>query len=317
MQSEQDSLATMPCVVLGGGGFIGTHLCGALVRAGARVSAFGRSRSYPEALSGVAWRSGEFSDRTALARAIEGAELVFHLLGGSTPESSNRDPLGDLLSSTAASLQLLENCRAAGVRKIVFLSSGGTVYGVPAHVPISETVATDPISAYGISKLAIEKYLYLYKHLYGLDYSILRVANPFGPYQNPLRRQGLVAALIHRILRRQPIEIWGDGKVVRDYIYVEDVINAVLSVVGYKGPNRILNVGSGVGRSVAEVADDIGRVLGQEIRCIYRPGRATDVPINVLDIELIGQELGWRPTTPWNDALVKTAAWLGSISETG
>jgi UDP-glucose 4-epimerase len=301
----------MNCVVLGGGGFIGTHLCRTLRRNGAWVRGFGRSRTDPEALAGVPWTTGEFTDRGALASAVEGCEVVFHLLGGSIPDVSNKDPLGDLLGSVVPTLQLLEICRASRVRKIVFISSGGTVYGIPRAVPIPESAPTDPISAYGISKLTIEKYLALYRHLYGGDYSVLRVANTFGPYQSPVRGQGLVAALMHRIAQGQPVEIWGDGRIVRDYIYIDDAVEAVIAAAGYHGPHHVFNVGAGVGRSVLDVVTDIAEVLGRpNVVPIHKPGRATDVPINVLDITLIQRELGWSPRSNWTEALKLTADWI-------
>jgi UDP-glucose 4-epimerase len=314
----QPDLRRTPCLVLGGGGFIGTHLCRALARQGAQVHGFGRRRAYPEALAGIPWIGGEFTDRAALARAVEGNEVVFHLLGGSTPESSNKDPVGDLLSCTAATLQLLEICCASGVQKVVFLSSGGTVYGVPRQLPIPETAPTDPISAYGISKLAVEKYLNLYRHLQGLEYAVLRVANPFGPYQSPDRRQGVVPALMYRIMHGQPVEIWGNGHVVRDYLYIDDVVTALLAIVGYCGAHRVFNVGGGAGRSVLEVVDDIAEVLGRpRFERVHKPGRATDVPVNVLDVSLIEREIGWCPTTPWLEALRATAEWLRGLDLRG
>jgi UDP-glucose 4-epimerase len=304
-------LRGMSCLVLGGGGFIGTHLCRELRRHGARVHGFGRSRTSPEALAGIPWTNGEFTDRAALARAVEGSEVVFHLLGSSTPDSSNKDPLGDLLSATVPTLQLLELCRGSSVRKVVFVSSGGTVYGIPSLLPIPESAPTDPISAYGIGKLAVEKYLALYHHLHGNDFCVLRVANPFGPYQNPDRRQGLIAAFMHRLARDQPIEIWGDGKVVRDFIYIDDVIKALLAAVGYDGPHRVFNVGAGVGRSVLDVVQDIGRVLGRsQVVPVHKPGRAADVPVNILDIALIGREFGWAPQADWMQGLRETAEWM-------
>ena len=129
--------------------------------------------------------------------------------------------------TSQSSLALFDICRNSGVKRIVFVSSGGTIYGPSAQIPISETAPTDPITAYGVGKLAIEKYLALYEHLFGLDYRILRVANPFGPFQIPLKNQGVIAALISRALKNEPIEIWGDGSVVRDYIYVDDVVAAL------------------------------------------------------------------------------------------
>jgi UDP-glucose 4-epimerase len=316
MHGQEKGLRGVSCLVLGGGGFIGTHLCQALLREGAQVRGFGRSRADPGALTGVVWTNGEFADRTALARAVDGCEVVFHLLGGSIPDSSNKDPLGDLLSSAVPSLQLLEICRASMVRKIVFISSGGTVYGIPHEVPIPESAPTDPISAYGISKLAIEKYLALYHYLYGCDYSVLRVANSFGPYQSPHRRQGLIAAFMHRIARGQAVEIWGDGRVVRDFVYIDDVIDAVLAAAVYGGSHRVFNVGAGIGRSVQEVVTDIADVLGRpDVAPIHKPGRATDVPVNVLNIALIQREFGWSPRTDWRQGLRLTADWIRSVQD--
>lgn len=299
--------------MLGAGGFIGGHLCRELLRCGAAVHGFGRRRAYPEALAGVRWTAGEFSDRAALARAMDGAEYVFHLIGGSIPESSNKDPVADLIAGPVASLHMLEMCRAtAAVRKIVFVSSGGTIYGVPRRTPIREDAPTDPISAYGVGKLAVEKYLHVYQHLYGLDYAVLRVANPFGPWQDPDRRQGVVAALTRAMLDGRPVEIWGDGRVVRDYLYAADVAEAISAAAIYAGPHRVFNVGSGVGRSVLDLVRDIAAALGREggVDIVHKPGRATDVPVNVLDTSLIRQEMGWAPGTPWPAALDATIAWM-------
>ena len=299
------------CLVLGAGGFIGIHLCRALLGAGARVHGFGRRLAYPDATAGIRWTSGEFSDRAALARAVEGAELVFHLLASSTPESSNKDPLADLEANVAATLNLLEICRAAQTRKLVFASSGGTVYGVPERTPIGEHHPTDPISAYGVSKLAVEKYLGLYHHLHGLDYAVLRFANPFGPYQDPFRRQGIIAAMAQAALDGRPAEIWGDGLVVRDFVFAPDAADAFLHAACHQGPSRIFNVGSGVGRSVLDVLDAIGEIMGlARIERVHKPGRPADVPVNILDIGLIGRELGWAPATPWPDAMLATIEWL-------
>ncbi|MBV9201983.1 MAG: NAD-dependent epimerase/dehydratase family protein [Alphaproteobacteria bacterium] len=311
-----DILRGTSCLVLGGGGFIGTHLCRGLTHRGARVHGFGRAPAYRDVLRGIRWTTAEFSDRAALARAIDGSDIIFHVLGGTTPESSNKDPVADLQGCTTAALEMLEICRISNVRKIVFVSSGGTVYGIAKTVPIPETASTEPICAYGISKLAVEKYLHLYRHLHGLDYMVLRIANPFGAYQAPDRRQGVIAAIVHRILQNEPVEIWGDGRVVRDFIYIEDVVSALIEVVGYCGPYRVFNVGSGVGRSILDVVAEIAMVLDKpRLVPIHKPGRVTDVPINILDISLIERETGWKPKTEWRRALAITASWLQSMSK--
>lgn len=301
----------MPCLVLGAGGFIGSHLCQVLAGAGARVHGFGRRPAFADSLPPMRFTSGEFTDRAALALAVDGAEIVFHLLGGTNPEVSNKDPIADLQINTVASVQLLELCRAAGVRKIVFVSSGGTVYGIPAAIPISEDAATNPISAYGINKLMVEKYLQLYAALGGPRAVALRVSNPYGPFQSPFRRQGLVPALIETVLAGRPVEIWGDGQVVRDYLYVGDLADAMLAASLYEGPEIVLNVGSGVGRSVLEVVESVCAALGRRPPpVIHKPGRRADVPANVLDITRVRKVFGWLPRTDWVDGLRCTADWV-------
>lgn len=298
------------CLVLGAGGFIGTNLCLRLLELGAKVQAFGRSKSFPRALEGATWIAGEFSDHTAVARAVEGNELVFHLVGGSLPESSNKDPAADLSANVLQTLNLLEVCRLSNVRKVIFASSGGTVYGIPSQIPIPETAATNPIAAYGISKLAIEKYLALYDYLHGLHFIALRIANPFGPFQVGYRKQGAIAAFVQKALNGEALEIWGDGEVVRDFIFIDDVVEAMIGAALYRGSHQVLNVGQGTGRSINQILRDIEVVLDRgPISKIYKAGRATDVPVNVLDISLIERELGWRPTTDWLAALRTTAEW--------
>jgi len=301
------------CLVLGGGGFIGTHLSRALAEQGARVTGFGRRQSYPEALVNISFVTAEFSDTTALAAALEHQDVVFHVLGSAAPEASNRDPVADLTNQVLATLRLLELCRLSGKPKIVFISSGGTVYGIPTSWPIQEGAATDPICAYGAGKLAVEKYLGVYNRVHTQPYVILRLANPFGPWQRPGRGQGVIATLLQRTLRGEPVEIWGDGKVVRDFIYIDDVVRAILGAALYEGPHHIFNVGSGIGRSIGGVAADIAGVLGQDHAAItHTSGRPVDVPINVLDIGLIRRELGWNPSVPWLDGLMRTADWIRS-----
>ena len=311
MTATAPRLDGVACLVLGAGGFIGTALCRTLVQAGARVHGFGRNRGFADALPPMRFTTGNFADRAALALAMDGADIVFHLLGGTNPEVSNKDPIADLQVNTVASVQLLELCRAAGVRKIVFVSSGGTVYGRQAHIPIPETAPTEPISAYGINKLMVEKYLQLYSYLGGPAAITLRVSNPYGPFQNPFRRQGLVAALIETVLSAQPVEIWGDGGVVRDFLYVDDVADAMLRAAIYEGPEQVFNVGSGIGRSVRDVAQAVCTMLGRpETPFVYRPSRQADVAANVLDTKRVAAALGWSAHTGWEDGLRRTAAWI-------
>src|SRR5215210_3221929 len=248
------AFASTRCLVLGGGGFLGINLSNALALAGAQVHAYGRSLSVPDSLlPSVRWTAADFADRQTLATAIESVDYVFHLVSSSTPSSANADPIADVNANLVATLGLLEICRVRPIKRLVFVSSGGTVYGVPQAVPIPETAPTDPVSAYGIHKIAIEKYLALYHRLYQLDYVVLRVANPYGPMQLARKNQGVIAAFLKHALGSEPIEIWGDGGVVRDFVYVDDVVRAMMMAAVHLSASRVFNVGSGAGMSLNDV----------------------------------------------------------------
>ncbi len=318
MTACADDIEGLRCVVLGGGGFMGTNLCLALARRGARVQAFGRSRIMAAVHDRVTWMSGLFEDPSAIARAIEGNSIVFHLIGASTPASSNKDPIADLNAGAINTLKMLDICRESGVRRVIFASSGGTVYGVPRSAPIREDHPTQPISAYGISRLVIEKYLSLYKHLHNLDYMVLRIANPYGRYQVPTKKQGVIAAMIINALNGAPLEFWGTGAAVRDFVHINDVVEAMIASIVYEGPVRVFNVGSGIGRSINQVATDIERMFPNTIVYrIYREARPSDVPTNVLDIALIKQEMNWFPEVAWEEGLKDTADWLRDFLAAG
>ncbi|WP_375396960.1 NAD-dependent epimerase/dehydratase family protein [uncultured Sphingomonas sp.] len=307
------TLAGLRCAVLGAGGFIGTNLCLGLQQSGAHVTGIGRRpHDGPAALSDLRWVEAEFADAQAVAAAVEGQDLVFHLLGGSIPVQSNDDPVGDVEASLIPSLRLIEACQAAGIGRFVFVSSGGTVYGPAASIALSESAATNPITAYGINKLAVEKYLGLFRHLHAFDAVVLRLANPYGPHQHRRRPQGVIGTALARALAGEPIEIWGDGSVVRDYVYIDDVVAALVAAGTYRGRHWVFNIGSGQGRSVRQVVADICVLTSTPpSRVIYHPSRPADVPYNVLDCALAQRELKWRPDTSWIDGLKRTADWLG------
>jgi UDP-glucose 4-epimerase len=295
-------------IVLGGGGFLGVNLCRRLVASGRRVRAFGRRCAFPQALAGVDWYSGEFSDASALAAAIESYDIVFHLVHTTTPHSANLDMTADL-QNVSSSIALLDISRTLGVKRIVFVSSGGVLYGRVKQIPTPEDAPTEPITAHGISKLAIEKYLALYEHLYGLDYRVLRVGNPFGPFQLATRNQGVIAALISRALAGEPTEIWGDGSVVRDYLFVDDVIDALEAAASDRSDLRVFNIGSSRGRSLREIIAALETQLGRKLEILWKPGRPIDVPVSVLAIDRAKSVLGWSPKTPFEQALEQTIAW--------
>lgn len=311
----ETELTGVKCLVLGAGGFLGRSLCRALCDAGAVVQGYGRLPDQRTPVdSRVIWSTAEFSDGSTLARAVQGQDIVFHLFGSSLPESSNHNPSEDILASVVPTVRLLDLCHEGSVRKVIFASSGGTIYGVPTVTPTPEDAPTNPISAYGINKLAIEKYLALYHHLYGLDYHVLRLSNPYGPGQSPFTKQGVVAAMIYRVLSNQPIEIWGTGEIVRDFVYVDDVARGFLSAISYSGPHKIMNLGSGQGRSINQIVDDLDQVPGlPRVEVRRTDGRSADVPINTLDAGLIARHIGWRPHVPWTSGIQNTIAWMREV----
>jgi UDP-glucose 4-epimerase len=305
------------CIVLGGGGFIGTNLCRRLVADGYRVRAFGRQCTFPEALKGVEWFHGDFNDPTLLAAAIETFDVVYHLVNGTTPHSANLDMAADVQRNVIATLSMLEVCRKLDVSRVVFLSSGGTIYGCPEQIPTPETAPTDPITAYGISKLAIEKYLALYQYLHQVDYRVLRVSNPFGPFQTTLKSQGVIASIISHALRDEAMEIWGDGSVVRDFIFIDDVVDALVATAHDQGAARIFNIGSGEGHNLREVIASIEYLLGKKLNLQWKPARPLDVPISVLAIDRARHVLGWNPKTAFEDGLNRTIEWWRTSHASG
>ena len=298
------------CVVLGGGGFMGTNLCRRLHRSGHRVRAFGRTRQFPDELNGIEWRQGDFLHADSLAAAIENFDIVFHLVHGATPLAANLAMTADVQRNIVPSITLLDLCGTLGVKRVIFASSGGTVYGVPQETPTREVAPTDPICAYGISKLAIEKYLTLYERLYSLDFRILRIANPFGPFQVAWKGQGFIAAAGARALAGEPIEIWGDGSVVRDFVYIDDVMDAFEAVMTDTGDDRVFNIGTGIGRDLRGVIAAIERQLGSNLAIKWAPGRAIDIPRSILAIARAETSLGWTPKTPFDVGLALTIDWM-------
>lgn len=308
-------LPPLRCLVLGGRGFIGSHLVDALLARGHSVRCFDRPHIAPLGEAHLVDPNfelfeGDLVSEADLTEALKGCEVCFHLVSTTLPKSSNADPVFDVESNVLGSVRLLTRAVKVGLKKVVFVSSGGTVYGVPTQLPIPETHPTDPVCSYGITKLTIEKYLGLFKQLHDLDYTVLRIANPYGERQRTHASQGAVAVFMGKVLRGEPVEIWGDGSVIRDYIYISDVVDALLMALGHSGKERVFNIGAGRGHSINEVLDVIEKVTGRNVDRRYLSGRPFDVPASVLSIAQAKQSLGWSPKVDFSQGLERFAAWL-------
>ena len=304
----------MKIVIFGGGGFIGSTIADRLLAQGHALRIFERPRVEPYRkfadTESVEWLTGDLSSAHDVHDAMQGVEAVLHLVSTTLPKNSNDDPIYDVQSNVVASLQMLNAMVTQNIRKLVFISSGGTVYGNPVYLPIDENHPTDPFVSYGITKLAIEKYLHMFERLHGIKAITLRVANPYGERQRIETAQGAVGVFLHHALKGIPIDIWGDGSVTRDYIHVSDVAEAFVKALDYTGKHRVFNISSGVGTSLNDLIATLENALGKPIERRYLPGRSLDVPVSVLANHLARDELAWAPAVSMSGGIARTAAWM-------
>ena len=309
-------MSTGRCLILGGNGFIGSHLAELLLEKGFEVRIFSRSANLSSGLIGikdaVEYCAGDFADAEAVARAVKGCDYVCHLVSTTVPTTSDHDVIVDTSSNLISTLKLLEICVRESVKQLIFSSSGGTVYGrvEKEDQPISEGHPTLPQCSYGIVKVAIESYLELFRVRYGLDYTVLRISNCYGPRLPLSGEQGVVGIFLTRLRRGEPIILWGDGSVTRDYIYVSDVAAAFLAALGQKSPFRVFNVGTGVGTSLLHLIRTIERQTGCSFQIIEKPSRAIDVPVNILDTTRARTALSWESATSLEQGLLNTWNWI-------
>lgn len=297
-------------VVTGGSGFIGTHVMRMIRAQHIEAIALSRSGDCPGLVR------ADIRDRHTLETILLPGDAVMHLANSTNPNTSESDRIRDVEENLIGTLQLLEACVNRSVSKFVFASSGGTVYGTPSAIPIPETHETNPISAHGAMKLAAEKYVQMYGAQLGLEYLILRCANAYGPGQTGEHGQGIIGRAIEKALRDETLEIWGDGTVVRDFVYVEDVAEALLLAITSDATREVVNIGSGTRTSVNDIVDLVGRAVGRPLRVTYTPSRPIDVPVSILDITKAASVLGWKPRTPIEDGISLCHKWAaGRVAE--
>jgi UDP-glucose 4-epimerase len=300
-------------LILGGCGFIGSHVADRFLAEGHAVRVLSRSPEiFRPPVKGGDYRFGELGNQVFLEECLKGVDTVVHLVSTTTPKESNEDMAFDIESNLTQTVRALQSCVRGGVGKVVFVSSGGAIYGNPTSCPVQENANTSPLCSYGVVKLAIEKYLEMFESLYGLRSVTLRVANPFGPRQNPLGSQGVIAAILHKIHKGQPISVWGDGSVVRDFFYVEDLADAIRVAALEESARGVFNIGSGVGVSLKELLSVVKAEIDVGFKICYEPGRAFDVKEIYLDVAKAKKELGWEPKTSMSAGLRKTWDFIRS-----
>ncbi|MFN0088757.1 MAG: NAD-dependent epimerase/dehydratase family protein [Acidimicrobiales bacterium] len=311
----------MKALVTGGAGFIGSTLVDRLLDAGHTVEVIdsfvtgSRSNLERAAAHGERLCVRELdirSPETIDVVAASGAEVVFHLAAQADVRVSVTDTLYDAHVNVIGSLHVIEGARRGGVRKVVFASSGGTIYGAPSgdELPIDERAPQRPISPYGVAKKVVNDYLYAYRRLHGLEWTALALANVYGPRQDPHGEAGVVAIFAGLLLAGRPCTIFGDGKQTRDFVYVDDVAAAFALAGGAAGDDEILNIGTGDETSVNALYEAMAAAAGVTAPPSYAPARAGELDRNALDNRKARAVLGWAPQVPIEQGVRRVLEWF-------
>lgn len=306
----------MKIIILGAAGFIGTNLVIELAKNEKNIlTLVDRDRLYFKSIENLELPNlniveSDLSMDTDYEELVDGQELVYHLVSTTVPTTSNQHISEELKANVILSANLFEACVKKNVKKVVFISSGGTVYGKESKCPLNEKTATNPITSYGIQKVSIEKLLYLYNYMYGLDYRIIRLANPYGPYQRPNGVLGAVTTFTYKAMRNEEIQVYGDGSVVRDFIYIDDAIRGIQKIVEGTDRHRTFNLGCGYGTSIKQVLETIERALNIELNIKYTESRKVDVPVNYLDIKRFETAYGSLNPISLEEGIRKTAEFM-------
>jgi UDP-glucose 4-epimerase len=306
-------------LVVGGSGFIGSHVASAFARLNYPVRSFSRTPPRYGEVGGVEYIFGDALEVDDITPQIADADVVIFAVSTDTPSSAQREPERDLITNAMAAFRVLDAASRHSVQHMVLMSSGGTVYGVPRSLPVPEEHPTNPISAFGISRLTVEKYFRMFCFQTKVPTSILRVGNAYGERQAPDSGQGVIAAFLAALLDDREIEIWGDGSVVRDYVYAGDVAHAFVQATlrpDHNDPDvpTVLNIASGTGTRLLDLLHACAEVVGKTPRISWLPKRSLDVPEIVLDIQSARGALEWEPDTSLEAGLALTAAFLSAHS---
>jgi UDP-glucose 4-epimerase len=297
----------MKAMVTGANGFMGRALVRALLAQGHSVTAttagLTRSIDHPR----LNWERLDLSQPDERWKQIlRGADVIYHLAWSSVPSEASRAPVEDARANIVGSLSLIQAVQEAQpTARVVFASSGGTVYGALSTIPATEDHPLRPISAHGVSKLAVESYFEVARRESGLSSISLRIGNLYGPGQSRDRMFGAVTQFASRALSGEPIRIFGDGSVTRDYVFIDDVVGALI-LAGSSPHTGPFNIGTGVGHSLNDVANIVAREAGRELVIERLDGRPFDVPVSILDSTRARTQLVWKPQITFAEGIGKT-----------
>jgi UDP-glucose 4-epimerase len=305
----------MRALVTGANGFIGSAVVRELSENGHFVTALVRgAEALRPSSPQMRWAQADLRQPVDWRQLLNDVDCVFHLAWTTLPGPSNLDPIADASDNILSALRLMEAIKDRRDIRLVFASSGGTVYGRLDVVPADEGHPLRPTCAYGVSKLSVERYLLLYQQLWGLNSVSLRLSNPFGAGQARGRNFGAVTSFVECALKNRPIRIFGDGSVVRDFIHVTDAARAIVAAGLTLNTSSILNIGSGAGHSLLDVIQMIEDITKRPVQRFHEPARGFDVPVSVLNIALARKELGWAPRMSFRagvESLIGTMTNLG------
>ena len=302
----------MRILVTGGAGFIGSNVADRFLDLGHEVAVFDDlSTGFREFVPAKArFYEGDLADASAIDRCVADyrPEVVAHHAAQMDVRVSVNDPIRDARINILGSIGLLQAATRHGVRKVLYASTGGALYGEGRQLPATEDHPINPESPYGASKHTVEHYLFMWKLLHGLDYTVLRYPNVYGPRQNPHGEAGVNAIFIGLMLEGRRPRIFGDGNAVRDYLFVSDVVEANVLALA-KGGGEIMNLGTGVGTSVNDIVHELQVILGFREGAIHDPARAGEIQRIYLDASRAKRILGWSPSVPFAEGLRRTVEW--------
>jgi UDP-glucose 4-epimerase len=303
----------MKVLIIGGNGFIGSHLIDKMLKHEHEVVVYDLAyEKYRLPLEKVEYTIGTLEDIELLKKSLEGVDIVYHLASASVPSTSNISPISDIQGNLIVTLNVMNACIEKDIKRFVYFSSGGAVYGPSLGAPISEEHLLRPISSYGILKVTIENYLNLYEKLYGLKTLIIRPSNPYGQRQGNFGAQGVISTFLRKTMLGEPLEIFGDGHSIKDYIFIDDLILSTYNL-SMSYDSGVYNIGRGEGLSLLTIIKNITEVTKFRPKVNFTNFKDFDVSNFVLDISKLENAIGKIKFTDFEVGIDETWKWINTL----